>query len=393
MIKARPVRRRPRRRRRTSSSELAPYIWRKHLDFAAIQDIHSIKRQIHAHQGGSARSRSPGHNIKLGRGGIREIEFFAQTQQLIFGGRDPELRQPRDLRALRALAAAGRVDAARRRRADRGLPLPAHASSTACRWSTTGRPRRLPDDEADAARRSPRFLRPCRRRGLRRAYLLAELRRVEGHYAGLFEEAPTCRPGRQPGVHRHRRRSRHAARPWPRMGFTRPAARSRRMVRALASRPLPRHAQPARARAADRADARRCCRRSARPPRPTRRCCTSTASSATLPAGMQLFSLFHANPALLELVADDHGRRAAPRRASGAPHPAARCGAVAGLLPAAAAGRGAARRPRASAVAGVAHFAGHGSTPGAPLGQRPRSSRSACSCCAGDRRPAQAGLA
>jgi len=71
--------------------DLTPYIWRKHLDFAAIHDIHSIKRQIDAYRGGSD-VKVLGHNVKLGRGGIREIEFFAQTQQLIFGGRNPALR-------------------------------------------------------------------------------------------------------------------------------------------------------------------------------------------------------------------------------------------------------------------------------------------------------------
>ncbi len=72
-------------------ADMTPYIWRKHLDFAAIHDIHSIKRQINAHRGGGT-VKVLGHNVKLGRGGIREIEFFAQTQQLIFGGRNPSLR-------------------------------------------------------------------------------------------------------------------------------------------------------------------------------------------------------------------------------------------------------------------------------------------------------------
>ena len=88
--------------------ELTPFIWRKHLDFWAIQDIHSIKRQIQAHKGGKDVA-VEGHNIKLGRGGIREIEFFAQTQQLIFGGRDFGLREPRTLDALSALRAAERI--------------------------------------------------------------------------------------------------------------------------------------------------------------------------------------------------------------------------------------------------------------------------------------------
>ncbi|MGQ7793893.1 bifunctional [glutamine synthetase] adenylyltransferase/[glutamine synthetase]-adenylyl-L-tyrosine phosphorylase, partial [Faunimonas sp. B44] len=72
-------------------AEIAPFIWRKYLDFAAIADIHSIKRQVHAHRGHSDVT-VLGHDIKRGRGGIREIEFFVQTQQLIAGGRDRSLR-------------------------------------------------------------------------------------------------------------------------------------------------------------------------------------------------------------------------------------------------------------------------------------------------------------
>ncbi|HEX2256111.1 MAG TPA: bifunctional [glutamine synthetase] adenylyltransferase/[glutamine synthetase]-adenylyl-L-tyrosine phosphorylase, partial [Afifellaceae bacterium] len=72
-------------------AEIVPFIWRKYLDFAAIADIHSIKRQVHAHRGHGT-IRVAGHDIKRGRGGIREVEMFAQTQQLIAGGRDPELR-------------------------------------------------------------------------------------------------------------------------------------------------------------------------------------------------------------------------------------------------------------------------------------------------------------
>ena len=87
---------------------LRPFLWRKSLDFAAIQDIHSIKRQIDAHRGGQ-RIDAPGYNIKLGRGGIREIEFFAQTQQLIWGGREPSLRGRRTTEVLEALRDAGRI--------------------------------------------------------------------------------------------------------------------------------------------------------------------------------------------------------------------------------------------------------------------------------------------
>lgn len=88
---------------------LRPFIWRKNLDFAAIQDIHSIKRQIYAVKGG-AQIAIAGHNVKLGRGGIREIEFFAQTQQLIWGGRDPSLRGRKTCETLRNLAQAGHID-------------------------------------------------------------------------------------------------------------------------------------------------------------------------------------------------------------------------------------------------------------------------------------------
>jgi glutamate-ammonia-ligase adenylyltransferase len=87
---------------------IEPFIWRRNLDFAAIEDIHSIKRQIHAH-GGHGEIAVAGQNIKLGRGGIREIEFFAQTQQLILGGRVPELRQSATVAALDALCARGLV--------------------------------------------------------------------------------------------------------------------------------------------------------------------------------------------------------------------------------------------------------------------------------------------
>ena len=72
-------------------AELRPFIWRKSFDYAAIADVHSIKRQIHAVKGHGDITVA-GHDVKLGRGGIREIEFFVQTQQLIAGGRNPALR-------------------------------------------------------------------------------------------------------------------------------------------------------------------------------------------------------------------------------------------------------------------------------------------------------------
>jgi glutamate-ammonia-ligase adenylyltransferase len=87
---------------------LQPFVWRRSLDYAAIADIQSIKRQIHAYKI-DERLHAAGADLKLGRGGIREIEFFVQTQQLIFGGREPSLRSRRTLDALEALRATGHV--------------------------------------------------------------------------------------------------------------------------------------------------------------------------------------------------------------------------------------------------------------------------------------------
>ncbi len=97
--------------------EIRPFVWRRHLDFAAIADIHAMRRRIDARVASARRSESPhcdgpfarlaGHNLKLGAGGIREIEFIVQTLQLVWGGRDPALRVPGTLAALPALARAG----------------------------------------------------------------------------------------------------------------------------------------------------------------------------------------------------------------------------------------------------------------------------------------------
>ena len=92
-------------------NELAPFVWRKYLDFAAVADIHAMKRQINAYRG-HGEIAVEGHNIKLGRGGIREIEFFAQTQQLIAGGRNPSLRDRDTLTTLDKLCEDKWIDKA-----------------------------------------------------------------------------------------------------------------------------------------------------------------------------------------------------------------------------------------------------------------------------------------
>lgn len=83
--------------------QLTPFLWRKHLDFAAIADIQSIKRQMDERTG--RQIDIPGHNVKTGLGGIREIEFFAQIHQLIWGGRVSALRTQATCHTLRELAA------------------------------------------------------------------------------------------------------------------------------------------------------------------------------------------------------------------------------------------------------------------------------------------------
>lgn len=92
-------------------SRIRHFMWRRRLDFAAVQDIHSIKNRILSHYG-HRQIALPGHDIKIGEGGIRSVEFFCQIHQLLAGGRDPSLRVPQTVGALKALAAARIIDKA-----------------------------------------------------------------------------------------------------------------------------------------------------------------------------------------------------------------------------------------------------------------------------------------
>lgn len=168
-------------------AELRPFLWRKNLDFAAIQDIHSIKRQINAHRGGG-RITAAGHNVKLGRGGIREIEFFAQTQQLIWGGRFPDLRTIGTCQSLTALAAAGRISdqaAAELTEAYRFLRRVEHR----LQMIDDAQTHTLPSDAGGLARFAT-FLGFASLDAFT-AELRHHLDAVERRYAALFEEAPT----------------------------------------------------------------------------------------------------------------------------------------------------------------------------------------------------------
>ncbi|KNG95435.1 glutamine-synthetase adenylyltransferase [Pseudaestuariivita atlantica] len=92
-------------------ADLRPFIWRRHLDFAAVRDAHDMRLAIREHKGLHGPITLPGHNLKLGRGGIREIEFFTQTRQIIAGGRDPSLRLRGTAEGLERLTRKGWVDA------------------------------------------------------------------------------------------------------------------------------------------------------------------------------------------------------------------------------------------------------------------------------------------
>ncbi|SHE60399.1 glutamate-ammonia-ligase adenylyltransferase [Kaistia soli DSM 19436] len=167
-------------------SELTPFVWRKYLDFAAIADIHSIKRQIHDHRGHESVAIA-GHNIKLGRGGIREIEFFVQTQQLIAGGRDPDLRGRRTIDMLNVLAAKGWIEpqaATELARCYRLLRQVEHRLQMIADEQT----HTLPDDDdaLDTVARLSGF----RTVKAFSAALRAAMETVRDHYIRLFETAP-----------------------------------------------------------------------------------------------------------------------------------------------------------------------------------------------------------
>ncbi|MGQ0456675.1 MAG: bifunctional [glutamine synthetase] adenylyltransferase/[glutamine synthetase]-adenylyl-L-tyrosine phosphorylase [Hyphomicrobium sp.] len=286
-------------------AELAPFVWRKYLDYAAIADIHAMKRQIHAHKGFNGIA-VLGHNIKLGRGGIREIEFFAQTQQLIAGGRQPDLRVRGTLEALAALEKRGWVKPNVRaelaaaydflRRLEHRLQMVADSQT-----------HDMPPDAAglDAIARFS---------GYATGEALAnELRRtletVERHYAGLFEDAPQLTRADANMVFAGASDDPKTLEELAKLGYSQPAnvlaivrgwhhGRSR-AVRSPKARERLTEVQPALIEAlADTVD-------------PDGAIAEFDRFLSELPSGVQLFSLLRANPKLMRLVADMMG--SAPR--------------------------------------------------------------------------------
>jgi [glutamine synthetase] adenylyltransferase / [glutamine synthetase]-adenylyl-L-tyrosine phosphorylase len=296
LIKARPIAG-DRPAARHFLAELQPFVWRRHLDFAAIRDIHSIKRQIEAHRGGR-RIAIAGHDIKIGRGGIREVEFFAQTQQLIWGGRMPRLRVAQTCAALRRLAESGRIDSVTAetlvtdyrflRRVEHRLQMIDDAQT-----------HRLPPDPAGVSRfatflgydEPERFT----------AELQAHLASVEKAYAELFEEAPSLAgPGNL--VFTGADDDPETLATLARLGFGEPQ-RVAALVRGW-------HHGRLRATRSQRAreiltefvpELLRVFGATAHPDAALNR---FDQFLARLPAGVQLFSLFAANPGLFSLVAD-----------------------------------------------------------------------------------------
>jgi glutamate-ammonia-ligase adenylyltransferase len=290
-------------------SELSPFIWRKYLDFAAIADVHAMKRQIHAHKeiGGIS---VLGQNLKLGRGGIREIEFFAQTQQLIAGGRQPELRVQATLDALAALEHKGWVKAGIREDLD-------HAYRYLRRLEH--RLQMVADEQTHDMPSDARVL-----DGFARfagyedgAALSVELTRVletvERHYAGLFEDAPKLTQTQTDAnmVFAGAVDDPHTLAELKRLGYSQPAQvlsivrgwhhGRTPSVRSPRARERLTEVQPLLITAlADTVD-------------PDGAIASFDRFLSELPAGVQLFSLLKANPVLLRLLADIMG--SAPRLA------------------------------------------------------------------------------
>jgi len=309
MIKARPV-----AGDRAAGADflemLRPFLWRKNLDFAAIQDIHSIKRQINAHRGGAAIAVN-GHNIKLGRGGIREIEFFAQTQQLIWGGRQPAVRCAPTIDALGALADHGQIAA---ETAEELIEVYRFLRRVEHRLQMVNdeQTHTLPEDD-DGIAALAAFLGYADGAAFA-ADLVARLRRTEAHYAELFEDAPALAatgPAAGNLVFTGGESDPDTIRTIEAIGFGNAAAVDAavrgwhhgrcRAMRSTRARELLTEIMPALLQAL------------ARTADPDAAFLRFDEFLSRLPAGVQLFSTFYANPKLLDLVAEIVG--GAPRLA------------------------------------------------------------------------------
>jgi len=166
--------------------QLKPFVWRNYLDFAAIAEVHAMKRQIHAYKG-HGKIAVAGHNIKLGRGGIREIEFFVQTQQLIAGGRQPELRTRGTLESLNGLVDKNWIERGVAKSLSENYLFLRHLEHR-LQMINDEQTHTLPDDE-DALLHFARFS-GFESRDALVTKLQDVLQTVQAHYSRLFEEVP-----------------------------------------------------------------------------------------------------------------------------------------------------------------------------------------------------------
>ncbi len=286
--------------------QLAPFIWRKYLDFAAVADIHAMKRRVHAFKGHGAIAVG-GHDIKLGRGGIRDIEFFAQTQQLIAGGRHPELRTRGTLETLARLAEGGWIES---QAADELAQAYLFLRRVENRLQMVGDQQThiIPDDKNEL----DRVARLC---GFSDTdafgdALLARFKVVEAHYGALFEKIPEQQTS-APGIVVADDTDPAALASLGALGFTNPGA----AIAAIRAWQSGRYAATRSAKARERLTEflPHLLEAFGRTSEPDLALATFDKVIASMPAGLQLFSLLAANPSLLRLVADIMGT--APRLA------------------------------------------------------------------------------
>ncbi len=289
MIKARPVAGDLALGRRFLEA-IRPFVWRRHLDFAAIADIRAMKRRMDDHKGAALRPDGPpeqrllGHDLKLGQGGIREIEFCAQMLQLVWGGRNPGLREPATQDALAALGRAGHLEAedvATLSAAYDVLRRTEHRLQMVQDQQTHSLPA-TPDGFAGFAA----FMGDASPQDLA-ARLLAHLDRVHAIFAGLLEQPGTPpdlgqAPPPAPGLPASAAATANAP-PWQAWLAGRPRALRTERARALLTDLLPAltaavERQPDAAAVWTRLDE----------------------FIHRLPAGVQLFSMLRHNPALLD---------------------------------------------------------------------------------------------
>jgi [glutamine synthetase] adenylyltransferase / [glutamine synthetase]-adenylyl-L-tyrosine phosphorylase len=281
----------------TFTASLFPFIWRKYLDYAALTNIHEMKRQIHAYRGHSAVA-VEGHNIKLGRGGIREIEFFVQTQQLIAGGRNSQLRGRRTLDMLRALADGGWIDPATcadLEAAYRFLRTVEHRLQMVADEQTHTLPSRCED-----LSRFARFL-GFEDRDAFAEVLLTHLHKVEWRYADLFEHASLAAAERRGLVFPRDADDHETLGKLMEMGFRHPLAVSATVRHWLTGYPRGAKGEAAQAHLTELAPL--LIEQIAREKNPDAAVNAFDRFLSNLHGGAQLFSLLQRNPDLVALVA------------------------------------------------------------------------------------------